>query len=211
MTDTVHIVDDDAAIRDALAWLFASRGVSVHEWASGEAFLSALPLSDGECVILDVRMDGLSGPETFDRMRAAGCTAPVIFLTGHADVPIAVQTLKAGAFDFVEKPFNDNQIVDAALAALAAGKSRVAGQQERRDIEDRLAGLSPREREVLDLMVEGFLNKQIAERLGIAMRTVEIHRSRVLTKMGARNAVDLTARLSEAKPRDLGVGGRIRT
>jgi len=106
---TVHIVDDDAAIRDALAWLLASRGLATQAWDSGEAILAALPLAEPACIILDVRMTGLSGPEVFARLRAAGCAAPVIFLTGHADVPVAVQALKTGAFDFVEKPFNDNR------------------------------------------------------------------------------------------------------
>ena len=195
----VHIIDDDPAIRDALAWLMASRGLATRGWPSGEAFLAALPMPDCGCVILDVRMAELSGPETFDRLRGQGCDAPVIFLTGHADVPVAVQALKTGAFDFVEKPFNDNQIVDLALAAVAAHAARQSEARSRQDIQDRLAALSAREAEVLRLILEGCLNKQIADRLDIAMRTVEVHRARILTKMGARNALDLAAQLSAAK------------
>ncbi|MBP6736703.1 MAG: response regulator transcription factor [Rhodobacteraceae bacterium] len=191
MAGTVHIVDDEETIRDALAFLFASRGIVARGWPSGEAFLAAQPLADCACIILDVRMGGLSGPEVFDRLRAAGGLAPVIFLTGHADVPVAVQTLKAGAFDFVEKPFNDNQIVDLALRAIAAHAEAQKISGARRDVERRRASLSAREAEVMALMLQGQLNKQIGDSLGIAMRTVEAHRSRVMAKMGARNIAEL--------------------
>ncbi|ABA80090.1 response regulator [Rhodobacter sphaeroides] len=198
MTGCVHIIDDDEAIRDALSFLFASRGLRVQGWPSGEAFLEALPLPDCACIMLDVRMGGISGPDTFDRLRAAGCAAPVIFLTGHADVPVAVRALKAGAFDFVEKPFNDNALVDLVLAAIEAHAAQLAHSGAREDVARRLATLSAREEEVLRLMLQGRLNKQIADTLGIAMRTVELHRSRLIAKMGARNAVELAALLSEA-------------
>jgi two-component system, LuxR family, response regulator DctR len=141
-------------------------------------------------------MEGLSGPETFNALRAAGCEAPVIFLTGHADVPVAVQTLKAGAYDFLEKPFNDNQIVDLALKAMAFNAERETGEEARRDLAARRAALSAREEEVMGLMLTGSLNKQIADTLGIAMRTVEVHRSRILAKMGARNATELATLLA---------------
>lgn len=190
-TGKIHIVDDEETIRDALEWLFASRGLTARGWPSGEAFLEALPLPDCACIILDVRMIGLSGPEVFDRLRAQGITAPVIFLTGHADVPVAVRSLKAGAFDFVEKPFNDNQIVDLALSAIDTHAAQQAESRQARALSDRLATLSPREAEVMNLMLQGSLNKQIADTLGIAMRTVEVHRGRVLDKMGVRNAVEL--------------------
>jgi two-component system response regulator DctR len=122
-----------------------------------------------------------------------GSEVPVIFLTGHADVPVAVRTLKAGAFDFVEKPFNDNQIVDLALNAIEAGQMMQAQAESRRDLETRHASLSAREVEVMDLMLTGAMNKQIADTLGIAMRTVEAHRGKVLMKMGVRNALELAA------------------
>lgn len=191
MTGCVHIVDDEDTIRDALAFLFVSRGVTARGWPSGKAFLEAMPLPDCACIILDVRMDGLSGPETFDQLRAAGCEAPVIFLTGHADVPVAVQALKAGAFDFFEKPFNDNQIVDVALRAIEADAMRRLRVDQRQSLDQRLATLSPREVEVMRMMLRGLLNKQICDALGIAMRTVEVHRSRVLSKMSARNIAEL--------------------
>ncbi|AUH64380.1 response regulator transcription factor [Paracoccus zhejiangensis] len=192
----IHIVDDDEAIRDALAFLFASRGLDSQVWPSGEAFLAAQPLGDCACVILDVRMGGLSGPEVFPRLRAAGMTAPVIFLTGHADVPIAVEALKAGAFDFLEKPFNDNQIVDLALRAIDQHQADETEAAQQRDLAARRASLSGREEEVMEEMLKGALNKQIADTLNIAIRTVEVHRSRVLQKMGARNGIELATMMN---------------
>lgn len=193
MTGMIDIVDDEEAIRDALSFLLASRGLRTRNWPSGEAFLAAQPLDDMACIIMDVRMGDLSGPEVYERLRAMGSVVPVIFLTGHADVPVAVRTLKAGAFDFVEKPFNDNQIVDLALNAIAAGQAAEAAAASQRDLASRRATLSAREAEVMDLMLTGAMNKQIADSLGIALRTVEVHRGRVLAKMGVRNALELAA------------------
>ena len=190
----VHIVDDEEPLRDSLGFLFASRGIATRLWPSGEAFLDAWPQPDCGCIILDVRMAGLSGPQVVDALvRAEGSAAlpPVIFLTGHADVPLAVQSLKAGAFDFLEKPFNDNQIVDLALQAMSLYQSRAAEQSNRADLAQRFATLSGRERDVMHLILEGRLNKQIADGLGISIRTVEVHRARVLQKTGARNSVEL--------------------
>jgi two-component system response regulator DctR len=191
----VHIVDDEEVLRDSLAFLFASRGISTRLWASGESFLDSWPQTDCGCIVLDVRMEGLSGPQVLDALtEREGSTAalpPLIFLTGHADVPMAVQSLKSGAFDFLEKPFNDNQIVDLALRAMQLHKSRAQETNSRSAIGARFATLSGRETEVMDLILEGWLNKQIADRLGIAMRTVEVHRARVLQKTGARNSVEL--------------------
>ena len=191
----VHLVDDEEALRDSLAFLFASRGVETRAWPSGEAFLAAWPQPDCGCIILDVRMQGLSGPQVFDLLTdAEGGTAalpPVIFLTGHGDVPLAVQSLKSGAYDFLEKPFNDDHIVDLALEAMARHRARRAETLSRADLAARFAALSLREAEVMALILEGQLNKQIADRLGIAQRTVEVHRARVLQKTGARNSVEL--------------------
>ena len=187
----IHIVDDEEPIRDSLSFLFASRGLASRCWPSGEAFLAAQPLDDCSCVILDVRMGDLSGPDVFERLRDQEIIAPVIFLTGHADVPIAVQALKDGAFDFLEKPFNDNQIVDVALRAIEQFKVVEANEATRRDLAARLATLSPREEEVMRLMLTGELNKQIADKLNIAIRTVEVHRARVLSKMEVRNGLEL--------------------
>lgn len=191
----VHVVDDEEVLRDSLAFLFASRGIATRLWPSGEAFLAAWPQSDCGCIILDVRMEGMTGPQLVDAlMQAEGGGAalpPVIFLTGHADVPLAVQTLKGGAFDFLEKPFNDNQIVELALRAMDLHQSRATESTSRADLAARFASLSGREVDVMQLILEGQLNKQIADRLGISVRTVEVHRARVLQKTGARNSVEL--------------------
>lgn len=191
----VHIVDDEEVLRDSLSFLFASRGITTRLWASGESFLDAWPQPDCGCIILDVRMEGMSGPQVLDALtQREGTTAalpPVIFLTGHADVPLAVQSLKNGAYDFLEKPFNDNQIVDLAMRAMDLHQSRAQETDSRSAIAARFATLSTRETEVMHLILEGQLNKQIADRLGIAMRTVEVHRARLLQKTGARNSVEL--------------------
>jgi two-component system response regulator DctR len=199
----IHIVDDEEALRDSLQWLLRSRDLRSRAYASGEAFLahvrSPAAGTDAEgCVLLDVRMDGMSGMELFERLGAGSlCAAwPVIFLTGHGDVPMAVEALKQGAFDFVEKPFNDNSLVDRLGAALAESRRRLAANREDLSREERLAALTAREREVLELVVEGLYNKVIADRLGIAMRTVEVYRARIFEKMGVRSAVELAAMLA---------------
>ena len=192
----VHIVDDDPAIRDALAWLFKSRGVVAHGWPSGEAFLDAYSPDIEGCIVIDIRMGPMSGMELFERLLARGAAQPVVFLTGHGDVPIAVEVLQKGAADFLEKPFNDNELVDRVLRAIAKASERAGNRSRRQAIEARLAELSGREREVLDRLLAGFRNKQIADELGITMRTVEVHRARILEKMGARNAVELARLVS---------------
>jgi two-component system, LuxR family, response regulator DctR len=187
----VHIIDDDPAIRDALAWLFKSRGVVAHGWPSGESFLDVYRPDLEGCIVIDIRMDRMSGMELFDRLLARGATQPVVFLTGHGDVPIAVEVLQKGAADFLEKPFNDNELVDRVLRAIAKASERAGNRSRRQAIEARLAELSGREREVMDRLLAGSRNKQIADELGITMRTVEVHRARILEKMGVRNAVEL--------------------
>ncbi|MCD2179545.1 response regulator transcription factor [Rhizobium sp. C1] len=194
----VYLVDDDEAIRDALAFLFRSRKLAVAEFPSGEALLAALPLRPLGCIVMDMRMDGLTGLETFDRLKAAGVTLPVVFLTGHGDVPIAVEALKKGAADFVEKPFNDNQLVDIVADCLLRRSEELCETAERDELARKLKSLSDREIAVLNLMLEGRLNKQIADDLSISIRTVEVHRARLLEKMGARNAVELAGVLKAA-------------
>lgn len=196
---TVHVVDDDEAIRDALSWLLRSRGLASRTWPSAEDFLAAWSDDVHGCLVLDVRMDGMSGVELFDRLLARGARLPVIFLTGHGDVPLAVATLKKGAFDFVEKPFNDNELVDKIAAALAhdrAQRDRIAREG---DVAARLGGLSPRERQVMERVLAGDYNKTIADELGIAVRTVEVHRARIFEKMGVRSAVELAQLLASKR------------
>lgn len=192
----VHVVDDDPAVRDSLVWLFSARGLDATPWESGEAFLDGLAAGLRGAVLLDVRLGGMSGLEVLDRLEEAGSILPVIVLTGHGDVPVAVQSLKKGAIDFVEKPFDADELVDQVQAALALEARRHAAAASTRAIERRLATLSGREREVMELMLKGLLNKQIADDLGIAMRTVEVHRARILEKFAVRSAVELAGRLA---------------
>ncbi|TFV90896.1 response regulator transcription factor [Oxalobacteraceae bacterium OM1] len=190
----LHIVDDEEVIRDALTWLAQSRGIASTAYESGAAYLAALERAggfdpEGECILLDVRMPDMSGSVLFDMLAARGLIQrmPVIFLTGHGDVPMAVDTLKRGAFDFFEKPFNDNTLMDRVQEALAT--SRKAAESAEAHI--RLATLSAREREVLDLILAGKMNKVIADELGISMRTVEVHRAHIFDKMNVKTAVEL--------------------
>jgi two-component system response regulator DctR len=193
----LHIVDDEEVIRDSLTWLATSRDIASVSYAGATEFLarfSAAPggpafSEDGDCLLLDVRMPGLSGAALFDELANRRLTArlPVIFLTGHGDVPMAVDSLKRGAFDFFEKPFNDNKLMDRVLEALSA--SRAAGSFAA--VHQRLGALSAREREVLELILEGNMNKVIADKLGISMRTVEVHRAHIFDKMHVKTAVEL--------------------
>ncbi len=191
----LHIVDDEEVIRDALAWLAQSRGLAARGYAGGQAFLDSVgePDLEGDCVLLDVRMPDMNGVAVFDQMIGRGLLPrlPVIFLTGHGDVPMAVDSLKRGAFDFFEKPFNDNQLMDRVDQALAASRAAAVSDQVRM----RLATLSAREREVLDLILAGKMNKVVAAELGISMRTVEGHRAHIFDKMQVKTAVELAGLL----------------
>ena len=191
----VHIVDDEEVLRDSLAFLFASRGISTRLWASGESFLDSWPQTDCGCIVLDVRMEGLSGPQVLDALtEREGSTAalpPLIFLTGHADVPTAVDAVKRGAFDFYEKPFSDNALVDRIEQALAQSGAHLEQLRQRSSLQVRLHDLTERERDVMDLVVAGLPNKLIADQLEISVRTVEVHRARVFDKMQVKSAVEL--------------------
>ncbi|MCX7898156.1 MAG: response regulator [Rhodocyclaceae bacterium] len=200
MNGIVHLVDDDEAIRDALTWLLRSRGLPLQTWASAEAFLSDYSNVMSGCLILDIRMCGMSGVELFDELHRRGCMMPVIFLTGHGDVPLAVNLLKRGAYDFLEKPFDDNALIERVQEALRVDAERRQQDHERARIQARLALLTERERQVMEAILAGKLNKVIADDLGIAMRTVEVHRARVFDKMGVRSAVELAQILARYFP-----------
>ena len=189
---TTHIVDDDPAVRDALQWLLQSRGVLSQTWKSANEFLTFASRDLCGCLLLDVRMPGMSGIELFDRLRALDCRLPVIFLTGHGDVPMAVQALKDGAFDFVEKPYDANALVDKVLAAIECDGKRSARDGSILLLRQKLGQLTQREQEVMQRILAGKLNKVIADELGIAMRTVEVHRSHIFEKMHVRSAVELS-------------------
>jgi len=201
----VFIVDDDAGVREALAWLLRSRRLPSESFDSADAFAAFLnahphgvwqPSQPG-CLLLDVRMPGMSGLALFDRLIDQGLLAamPVIFLTGHADVPTAVDTVKRGAFDFCEKPFSDNSLVDRVEQALQRSAQALQARQQQHGLAELIGGLTEREREVMRLVVEGLPNKLIADQLHISVRTVEVHRARVFEKMAVRSAVELSNRL----------------
>lgn len=200
----IHIVDDDPDIRDGLAWLFDSRGYQAATWDGGPAFLAGVsPLQTDwghAVVLLDIRMAPLSGLVTFEHLKALGCPWPVLFLTGNGDVGTAVSAVKNGAWDFLEKPFQDNELVDRVEQALAAASAVCHAEQEARRLRQALASLSPREREVLDELIRGHYNKNIADHLGITPRTVEFHRANIFEKMGVSSAVELAHQLGRLQP-----------
>ena len=194
---TVFIVDDDASVREALAWLLRSRRLLSDAYESAQAFDAMLQAgfscAGPCCLLLDVRMPGMSGLALFDRIAERGLVdaLPVIFLTGHADVPTAVDMVKRGAFDFCEKPFSDNALVDRVEQALQRSAQVLVQRRERSRLTARLAELTERERDVMHLVARGLPNKLIADQLAISVRTVEVHRSRVFDKMEVKSAVEL--------------------
>jgi two-component system response regulator DctR len=198
-TNLAHIIDDDEAICDALAWQLRTRKIECTTWSSAEDFLAAWQPEWCGCIVLDIRLNGMSGLACFDTLIENHCQLPVIFITGQGDIQMAVDSIKKGAFDFVEKPFNHNELVDRVLAAFELSDKRRHIEASRDVIEERLASLTPREREVMDLILEGRYNKVIANQLVISMRTVEAHRSHIFNKMKVRSAVELAQLLSVLK------------
>ena len=188
---TVHVIDDDEAMRESLSFLLGTSGFGVKTFDSAMTFLEALPGLDPTCVVTDVRMPQIDGLEMMRRMRAVGQHCPVIIMTGHGDVPLAVEAMKLGAFDFLEKPFDDSALLASVRSALGHREKHSMQETERKHIEKRLAQLSARERQVLDGLVAGQANKVIAYELGISPRTVEIYRANVMTKMQANSLSDL--------------------
>lgn len=201
---TVFIVDDDAGVREALAWLLRSRRLLSSTYGSAEEFDAVLQAgwqpAHPCCLLLDVRMPGMSGLALFEKLAERELVAlmPVIFLTGHADVPTAVDMVKRGAFDFCEKPFSDNALVDRVEEALRRSAGVMAAQRARGVLQGRLAELTDRERDVMRLVAKGLPNKLIADQLSISVRTVEVHRARVFDKMEVKSAVELANLLRDA-------------
>ena len=192
MSNQVYLVDDDDAIRDALGWLLQSRGLTCTAFASAEEFLAAWSPQLAGCLLLDIRMREMSGLQLFDRLLELGNRLPVIFLTGHGDVPMAVSALKKGAFDFVEKPCDDKELVGRVLEALQLDASNRESAASSESINSRLEKLTTRERQIMELILAGKFNKVIADELQISMRTVEVHRANLFEKMGVRTAVELS-------------------
>lgn len=194
---TVFIVDDDASVREALAWLLRSRHLLSETYGGAEDFDAMLARGFAPthpcCLLLDVRMPGMSGLALFEKLAARGLLEclPVIFLTGHADVPTAVDMVKRGAFDFCEKPFSDNALVDRIVQALARSEQVLQSRREKDRLQARLTELTDRERDVMALVAKGLPNKLIADELAISVRTVEVHRARVFDKMEVKSAVEL--------------------
>ncbi len=188
---TVFIVDDDPAIRFAMQALMDSVNVEHEIFASGDEFLENVDEHRAGCLVLDIRMPGLGGLELQEELLKRGSTLPIIFITGHGDVPMAVEAMQKGAVDFIQKPFRDQDLLDRIREALKTDQERREEQQKHTEVAQRLARLTNREREVFDLVVTGKPNKVIAYELGVSQRTVEIHRARVMEKMQARSLADL--------------------
>ena len=188
---TVHVIDDDEALRDSLTFLLRTARLDVLGYPSATAFLEALPEANLSCVITDVRMPGMSGIDLLRRLRERKISVPVIVITGHGDIPLAVEAMRIGAIDFLEKPFDDEVLIASVKAALRQKEGEVKRHGERAGIEGRLAALSNRERDVLGGLVAGRANKQIAFDLGISPRTVEIYRANLMSKMQAGSLSDL--------------------
>ena len=191
VTQTLFVVDDDEAMRDSMSWLLEGEGYRVACFDSGESFLAAWRDDMRGCLVLDVRMPEMSGLELHERLDAQGSRLPIIFVTGHGDVPMAVGALQRGACDFIEKPFHNRDLLARIERALEVDSQQASRRQRDHAINHRLEQLTQREREVMDLVVAGKLNKQIADTLDISMKTVEAHRARVMEKMGVRTLAEL--------------------
>jgi FixJ family two-component response regulator len=203
----VFVVDDDESMRRALERTITSAGWEVQTYASGMTFLATFDPSQAGCVVLDVRMPQMSGLDVQEQLIAQNATLPVIFITAFGEVPVAVQAMKTGAVDFIEKPFSSHQLLTCVARAIASNAEARILQDERSEIDKRLASLTTREREVLDIVAEGATTKEIAMQLGIQPRTVEIHRHHVMQKMQVRSAVELVRLLSIESRKDACLDG----
>lgn len=189
--ESVFIVDDDAAVRDSLSLLLKSVGIKSSAFSSGDEFLDAYQPDWAGCILLDIRMPGISGMEVQRRLVERDCTLPIIFITGHGDIPMAVEAMHLGAHDFVQKPFHDQELLDRIQIALNANREQQDDIELKRSVKDRYESLTPREAEVMGAVVKGHANKVIAMDLDLSQRTVEIHRARVMEKMQVRSLAEL--------------------
>jgi RNA polymerase sigma factor (sigma-70 family) len=198
MQPTIFVVDDDEGVRNSLRFLLKSVGLSAATLASATEFLNTYQPDQPGCLVLDVRMPAMSGLELQQQLNLRGAIIPVIFITGHGDIPMAVEAMQHGAFDFLQKPFRDQDLIDRIQRALAADEKNRAALKERDRVRARLDSLTPREREVLDLMMRGKPNKVMAAELGLSQRTVEIHRARVMEKTDASSLAQLVRMVMDA-------------
>ena len=188
---TVYVVDDDEAVRDSLQWLLEGKDYRVRCFESAEAFLSRYDAREVACLIADIRMGGMSGMDLQNRLMERQSPLPIVFITGHGDVPMAVETMKKGALDFIQKPFNEDQLVDLVERMLDTARDAFAVYQQAANRDALLSKLTTRESQVLERIVAGRLNKQIADDLGISIKTVEAHRANIMEKLGANTVADL--------------------
>lgn len=186
----VFVVDDDEAVRQSTAWLIESIGLKVITFTSADEFLENFNQQQG-CIVMDVRMPGMSGLEAQEEMKNRGMTLPLIFITGHGDVPMAVRALKRGAFDFIEKPFNDQLLLDSVQRGLKCNSEAMESFIRNESIDKRISALTPREKEVMMRVTEGKPNKVIAHELSVSIKTVEVHRARMMEKMEAGSVAEL--------------------
>ncbi len=191
MTEHVLLVDDDPDVRDAASLLLSTAGFSVEALHSAEALLERVTPDDRGCLVLDVRLPGMSGLTLQRALYERGIRLPIVFISGHGDIPMAVEAVNAGAMDFLEKPFNDDALLDRVERALDADREQAEHARAVASIEERIASLTPREREIMEQILRGKLNKVIAADLDLSIRTVEVHRARVLEKLHARNGSEL--------------------
>jgi len=198
----VFVVDDDEAVRDSLRMFLAASGLAVEVFASADEFLARYTPERPGCLVLDIRMAGTTGLELQEMLSSSGAILPIIFITGHGNVAVAVRALKSGAFDFVEKPFSNQDLLERIHRALERDARSRTLLEERSEILQRMARLTPRETEVMDLVVEGCSNKVAADRLGISERTVEIHRARVMEKMESTSLAHLVQMVVKAREED---------
>lgn len=203
MSGIVYLVDDDAAVRDALGFLLGSRGLDVRPHDSGPSLLAAIDAAPPPLrgvIVLDIRMEPMSGLRVHDELVERGVRNPVLFLSGHGDIPMAVDALKKGAFDFLEKPYSDNKLVDRVEQALAVEAAMHREDAEAAERQARLASLTEREHEVMLRVASGKLNKVIADELHVSVRTIEVHRARVYAKLGVRSAAEVATLLLGKRP-----------
>ena len=193
----VFVVDDDKSVRNSLRWLLESVDLAVETYAAAETFLDAYDPSRSGCLVLDIRMPGMSGLDLHEKLQAGVLALPVIIITGHADVPMAVRAMKAGAFDFMEKPFNDQVLLERIQDALARDRETRRAEARRSEVAARMAELTPREREVMDGVVAGRSNKELAGEMGLSVKTVEAHRANVMEKMRAESLSNLVTMVVE--------------